>query len=415
MEKSNPYEMALEQLDKAVKKIKLDPGVHEILKYPKRTVIISVPIIMDNGECKVFTGYRVQHHDARGPFKGGVRYHPDVTLEEVKALAMWMTWKCSVMDLPFGGAKGGVVCNPKAMSEGELQRLTRRYTANLIKFIGPETDILAPDVYTNQQTMAWIMDTYSTYVGHCSPGVVTGKPLSIGGSKGRLEATAMGVSFMCREAAKLLKIEPKEGRVVVQGYGNVGYYSAKFAREMGFKVVGVSDSSGGIYSPDGLDPDAVQAHKEKAGSVQGYEGSEEITNRELLELECDILIPAALENQITEANADNIKARVVVEGANGPTTPKADEILFEKEIMVVPDILANAGGVTVSYFEWVQDLMSYFWTYEAVKNTLDEKMVAALKDVLETARKSRVDLRTAAYMLAVGRVAETIELRGIFP
>ena len=415
MEKSNPYEMALEQLDKAVKKIKLDPGVHEVLKHPKRTIIVSVPIIMDNGECKVFTGYRVQHHDARGPFKGGVRYHPDVTLEEVKALAMWMTWKCSVMDLPFGGAKGGVVCNPRAMSEGELQRLTRRYTANLIKFIGPETDILAPDVYTNPKTMAWIMDTYSTYVGHCSPGVVTGKPLFIGGSKGRLEATAMGVSFMCREAANLLKIEPKESRVAVQGYGNVGYYAAKFARDMGFKVVGVSDSSGGIYDPDGLDPDAVYAHKGKAGSVLGYEGSEEITNRELLELECDMLIPAALENQITEANADNIKAKVVVEGANGPTTPKADEILFEKEVMVVPDILANAGGVTVSYFEWVQDLMSYFWTYEAVMKTLDEKMVAALKDVLETARKNRVDMRTAAYMLAVGRVAETIELRGIFP
>lgn len=415
MEKNNPYEMALEQLDKAVKKIKLDPGIHEILKYPKRTVIIPVPIIMDNGECKVFTGYRVQHHDARGPFKGGVRYHPDVTLDEMKALAMWMTWKCSVMDLPFGGAKGGVVCNPKVMSEGELQRLTRRYTANLIRFIGPETDILAPDLYTNPKTMAWIMDTYSTYVGYCSPGVVTGKPLSIGGSKGRLEATAMGVSFMCREAAKLLKIHPKEGRVAVQGYGNVGYYAAKFASEIGFRVVGVSDSAGGIYDPDGLDPDAVLAHKVKAGSVRGYGGSEEITNRELLELECDILIPAALENQITEANADNIKAKVVVEGANGPTTPKADEILFEKEIMVVPDILANAGGVTVSYFEWVQDLMSYFWTYEAVKNTLDEKMVAALKDVLEIARKNRVDMRTAAYMLAVGRVAETIELRGIFP
>jgi glutamate dehydrogenase/leucine dehydrogenase len=411
----NPYTVALAQLDLAVQALRLDLGIHEILKYPKKVVTTSLPVLLDDGSVKVFRGYRVQHHDVRGPFKGGIRYHPSVGLDEMKALAMWMTWKCAVVDLPFGGAKGGVVCNPKEMSEGELERVTRRFTANLIPVIGPKTDILAPDVYTTPQTMSWIMDTYSTYMGVSSPGVVTGKPIRIGGSLGRFEATGRGLSLVTREAAKVQKLPLKGASVVVQGYGNVGYISAKLLHRMGCRILAVSDSKGGVYNPDGLDPEEVLRSKAQTGSVQGFERGEAITNPELLELECDILIPSALENQITQKNADAIQARMIVEGANGPTTPQADAILEERDVLVIPDILANAGGVTVSYFEWVQNGQSYFWTEKGVDLELKKKMVSSFHEVRKIAVEKKVSFRLAAYMLAVGRVAEAIRLRGIFP
>jgi glutamate dehydrogenase/leucine dehydrogenase len=408
-------EIALEQLETAAERLKLEPEIHEMLKYPKRSLIVSITIRMDNGTPCVFKGCRVQHWDARGPFKGGIRYHPDVTLDEVTALSMWMTWKCAVVDIPYGGAKGGVCCNPKEMSKGELERLTRRYTSLLLDFIGPYRDVPAPDVYTDAQTMAWIMDTYSQFKGYSVPECVTGKPISIGGSEGRGEATSRGVVICAREAAKASGLKLKNAPVAVQGFGNVGWNAAKISYDMGCKIVAVSDSAGGIYCQEGLNPYKVSEHKSKTGSVINYKGCKNITNEELLETKCDILIPAALENQITKANADRIKAKIVAEGANGPTTPEADKALFEKDIQLVPDILANSGGVTASYFEWVQNLTREHWTLEDVNRKLENKMVKAFNDVHKMAKKEESDLRTSALVLGVGRVAEAIKTLGLWP
>ncbi|MDH7607349.1 MAG: Glu/Leu/Phe/Val dehydrogenase [Candidatus Bathyarchaeota archaeon] len=406
---------ALEQLRIAAEKLELDTGIHEMLKYPKRTLVVSINIRMDDGSIKTFTGCRVQHNDARGPFKGGIRYHPDVTLDEVTALAMWMTWKCAVVDIPYGGAKGGVCCNPKEMSMGELERLTRRYVSLIFDLIGPYRDVPAPDVYTDAQTMAWIMDTYSQMKGYSIPECVTGKPLSVGGSEGRAEATSLGVMFCVREAAKLLGLKMKNAQMVVQGFGNVGWNAAKIAYDWGCKIIGVSDSSGGIYCPEGLNPYKVYQHKTKTGSVVDFEQCKNLTNEELLELECDILVPAALENQITKTNAANIKAKIIAEGANGPTTPEADKMLNEKGVLLVPDILANSGGVTVSYFEWVQNLTREHWTLEEVNQKLENKIVKAFNDVYKTSEDEEEPMRTAALMLGVGRVAEAIRTLGLWP
>ncbi|MEX2721067.1 MAG: Glu/Leu/Phe/Val dehydrogenase [Candidatus Wukongarchaeota archaeon] len=414
-ESFNPYEMALEELRIAAEVMDLNSNIHESLKYPKRALLVSVQVLMDDGSVKIFRGYRVQHSDARGPYKGGIRYHPDVTLDEVKALAMWMTWKCAVLDVPLGGAKGGVACNPKKLSMGELERLTRRYTTMILDFIGPYRDVPAPDVYTNPQVMAWVLDTYSQIQGYLVPGVITGKPLSVGGSEGRNEATSRGLTYAVIEAIKHLNMNLKDMTVAVQGYGNVGMNAAKLLHQEGCKIVGVSDSKGGIYKADGLNPLKALEHKEKTGSVMGLEGCKDITNEELLELECDILVPAALENQITEKNAPNIKAKIVAEGANGPTTPAANKILYEKGILVIPDILANAGGVTVSYLEWVQNLGREHWTEKEVNNTLKRKMLKAFDDVFDTSKKYEIDMKTAATVLGVSRVAEAIQTLGMWP
>ncbi len=371
---------------------------------------------MDDGSIKVFQGYRVQHNNARGPFKGGIRYHPNVTIDEVRALAMWMSWKTAVVDLPYGGAKGGIAVNPKELSEGEIERLTRRYTVAIAPIIGPYIDIPAPDVYTGPQHMAWILDTYSQLVGRFEPAIVTGKPVELGGSLGRKQATGRGTAIAAVEAAKALNIPIKNATVAVQGYGNVGFYAAAVINELyGAKVVAVSDSKGGIYNSDGLNPQKVLEHKKKTGSVVGFPGAREITNEELLTLNVDILIPAALEGVITEKNANEVKAKVVAEGANGPTTPEADKILFEKGILVVPDILANAGGVTVSYFEWVQNLMRVQWTEEEVNMKLHDKIVKAFNEVYKIHKEKNVDMRTAAMMLAVQRVADAVKKRGLWP
>jgi len=415
MQKINPLDVALEQLRIAAERIDLDTGIHEMLKYPKRSLAVSIPIRLDNGKIRAFTGCRVQHNDARGPYKGGIRYHPDVTVDEVTALAMWMTWKCAVVDIPYGGAKGGVCCNPKEMSKGELERLTRRYINALLDVIGPYRDVPAPDVYTDSQTMAWIMDTYSQFKGYSVPECVTGKPIILGGSEGRNEATSLGVVICAREAAKSLGMKMKGATVAVQGFGNVGWNAAKIAHDLGCKIVAVSDSRGGIHSEEGLNPYEVNEHKQKSGSVINYEGSRNITNEELLEVKCDILIPAALENAITSDNASRIEVRIVAEGANGPTTPEADRILFERGVTLIPDILANAGGVTVSYFEWVQNLEREHWTIEEVNQKLEKKMVKAFNDVCETARKEESDMRTAALMLGVGRVGEALKTLGLWP
>lgn len=411
-----PLDVALKQLEIAAEMLNLDPGVHAFLRSPKRTLTVSIPTRMDNGDIKIFWGCRVQHIDALGPFKGGIRYHPCVDLAEVTALAMWMTWKCALVGIPYGGAKGGVCCNPKEMSKAELERLTRRYTNMLLDFIGPHKDVPAPDVYTDAQTMAWIMDTYSRFKGYSIPECVTGKPIIIGGSEGRTEATSRGVIICIREAAKRLGMKMKGATVVVQGYGNVGWNATKIAYDLGANIVAVSDSKGGIYNPQGLNPYTVFEHKEKTGSVLGFEkAKKEITNAELLELKCDILIPAALENQITKANAGKIKARIVGEAANGPTTPKADKILREKKVFLIPDILANAGGVTVSYFEWVQNLTREHWTLEDVNQKLENIMVKAFNDVHKTMSKEETDMRIAALLLGVGRVAEAIMTLGLWP
>jgi glutamate dehydrogenase/leucine dehydrogenase len=407
--------VALEQLKIASEKLGLDPGMHAMLAHPKRSLIVSVTVKMDSGEMSTFTGYRVQHWDARGPFKGGIRYHPNVTLDEVTALSMWMTWKCAVVDIPYGGAKGGICCNPKKMSKGELERMTRRYTSLLYDFIGPHRDVPAPDVYTDAQTMAWIMDTYSQITGYSVPECVTGKPISIGGSEGREQATSLGVDICAREATKRLGLKLKGATIAVQGYGNVGMNAAKIAHGMGCKIIAVSDSIGGIYNSKGLDPYEVHEHKVKTGSVVKFKGSKSMTNEELLETKCDILIPAALENQITKVNADKIKAKIVSEGANGPTTPEADKILHEKGIILIPDILANAGGVTTSYFEWVQNLTREHWTVEEVNRKLENKMVKAFNDVCKISQKEKCDTRTAALILGVGRVADAIKTLGLWP
>jgi len=408
-------DVALEQLKIAAEKLKLDSGIHEMLKYPKRSLIVSITIRMDDGSIGVFKGCRVQHWDARGPFKGGIRYHPNVTLEEVTALAMWMTWKCAVVNIPYGGAKGGICCNPKEMSKNELERLTRRYTSLILDYIGPYRDVPAPDVYTDAQTMAWIMDTYSQFKGYSVPECVTGKPISVGGSEGREEATSRGVIICAREAAKRVGLRFKDATVAVQGYGNVGWNAAKIAHDMGCKIVAVSDSVGGIYCQEGLNPYKVYEHKLKTGSVVNYPKCKDISNEELLETECDILISAALENQITGANADKIKAKIVAEGANGPTTPEADKILHEKGIFLVPDILANAGGVTVSYFEWVQNLTREHWTLEEVNRKLENIMMRAFNDVYSLMEREKEDMRTAALMLGIGRVSEAIKILGLWP
>jgi glutamate dehydrogenase/leucine dehydrogenase len=413
--KPNPFQTALKQLDIAADLLKMDPDIYQMLKEPKRVVTVAVPVRMDSGEIITYVGYRIQHNDARGPYKGGIRYHPEVSLDEVKALAFWMTWKCGVVDIPFGGAKGGVVCNPKEMSRGEKERLTRRYASMIAPIIGPYIDIPAPDVYTDAQTMAWIMDTYSQLTGYRVPECVTGKPVTLGGSEGRTEATGLGVAICAREAAKTLGLNLKDVSVAIQGFGNVGSYVAFTLADMGCKIVALSDSRGGIFSPKGINPLAALRYKEKTGSVVGLAGCEEITNEELLEIECDILVPAALENVITPVNASSIKARIISEGANGPTTPEADKILYDNKVFVVPDILANAGGVTVSYFEWVQNLNRDHWTSSEVKRKLEEKLTAAFKTVYETSIKHNIDMRGAALMVGVGRVAEAIKTLGIWP
>ncbi|MCX6338464.1 MAG: Glu/Leu/Phe/Val dehydrogenase [Candidatus Aureabacteria bacterium] len=409
------WDVALEQLDEVAEKINLDPYVHERLRHPQRELTVSIPVRMDDGTPRVFTGYRVQHSLIRGPSKGGIRYHPDVTLEEIRALAMWMTWKCAVVNIPYGGAKGGVICNPKEMSMRELENLTRRYAVEISIIIGPTKDIPAPDVYTDAQTMAWIMDTISMTTGWCVTGVVTGKPVDIGGSLGRKEATGRGVMVTAIEAMKYQGIPVNGARVAVQGFGNAGSISALLLHDAGAKIIAVSDSKGGILNTRGLDPHSVLEHKMKTGSVIGYENSGTITNAELLELECDVLIPAALENQITERNAPRIKAKIIAEAANGPTTPSADKILHERGIFCVPDILANAGGVTVSYFEWVQDLQALFWSENDINEKLRTIMVNSFDAVLRTAEKHKVDMRTAALILAVGRVASAMKIRGLWP
>jgi glutamate dehydrogenase (NAD(P)+) len=378
-----------------------------------RVLEVTIPVKMDDGSVKVFKGFRVQYNDARGPTKGGIRFHPQETLDTVKALAAWMTWKTSVVDIPYGGAKGGVICDPKSMSEAEIERLSRGYIRAIGRFIGPEKDIPAPDVYTTPQIMAWMMDEYSKIVGYNAPGVITGKPLEVGGSLGRGDATARGGMYCLREAAKKIKLDLSKATVAIQGFGNAGQFAHKLITEMfGSKVVAVSDSKGGIYSEKGLDFEKVLAHKEKTGSVVNFPGTKNITNEELLELKVDVLIPAALENQITAKNADKIKAKIVLELANGPTTPEADEILYKKGILDIPDFLANAGGVTVSYFEWVQNINGYYWTLDEVHQKLDQKMTKAFWDVMDAMEKYKVEPRTAAYIVAVKRVADAVKIRG---
>jgi glutamate dehydrogenase (NAD(P)+) len=411
----NPFEIATKQFDTAASYLHLEPWLCDVLKAPKRQLIVSIPTKMDDGSIHVFEGYRVQHSMARGPAKGGIRYHPDVTLDEVKALASWMTWKCATVNIPYGGGKGGVVCDPKKMSQRELENMTRRFAFEISIIIGPERDIPAPDVYTNAQTMAWIMDTYSMTAGETVLGVVTGKPLPIGGSQGRNEATARGCQFVVREACKEKKITLRGAKVVVQGYGNAGCIAARLLREDGASVIAVSDSSGGIHNPKGLDVAAVEAHKERTGTLKGYAEADAITNERLLELECDVLVPAALENQITTENAGRVRAKIVAEAANGPTTPGADDILHKNGVFLIPDILANAGGVTVSYFEWVQSLQSFFWEEKQVNEHLEKIMTRSFHEVLALAKKHEVHMRTAAYILGVGRVAEATRIRGIYP
>jgi glutamate dehydrogenase/leucine dehydrogenase len=412
----NPYQTAVQQLDEASKLIKLDDGMRQILANPKRVLTVSLPVKMDNNEIKVFTGFRSQHNDARGPYKGGIRYHPQVSIDEVKALSMWMTWKCAVADIPYGGGKGGIICNPKEMSEDELERLTRRYAYAISDIIGPRTDIPAPDVYTGGKEMAWIMDTYSALKGNfMQPEIITGKPLAIGGSLGRTEATGRGLSFTVREASKRLKINMNTATVVVQGFGNAGQYSAQFLEEQGAKVIAVSDSNGGVSNKDGIQVGALRKHKEKKGSVVGFPGTRPISNEDLVEMECTILVPAALENQITGKNAGKIKAKIVAEAANGPTTPDADDILYKNGIMVIPDILANGGGVTVSYFEWLQNLRREYWKEDEVNQRLDRNISKAFSDVYETHDQYTVNMRKASTLLAIKRVVEATKIRGIWP
>jgi glutamate dehydrogenase (NAD(P)+) len=388
----------------------------EILSNPKRILTVSIPTRMDDGSIKVFTGYRSQHNDARGPHKGGIRYHPDVTLDEVKALSMWMTWKCAIANIPYGGGKGGIICNPKQMSENELERMTRRFAYLIADVIGPYRDIPAPDVYTGGKEMAWIMDTYSALKGnYVQPEVITGKPIAIGGSLGRNEATGRGLAYTVREAAKKMEIDMKQATFVVQGFGNAGQFSSKLVEEQGAKMIAASDSQGSIIKTDGISVDALMKFKRETGSIVGFEDAKSITNDELLETECTILIPAALENQITKNNADKIKTQIIAEAANGPTTPEADEILFKKDILVIPDVLANGGGVTVSYFEWLQNLRRDYWTEEEVNKRLDINITKSFYDVYDTHTKYKIDMRKAATLLAVKRVVEAINIRGLWP
>jgi glutamate dehydrogenase (NAD(P)+) len=413
--RENPYDIAKAQLRRVAQTFAIDPNLVNVLQECKKALVVSVPVTMDDGKTRVFEGYRVTHNVARGPSKGGIRYHPDVTLDEVKALAMWMTWKCALAGIPFGGAKGGVVCNPKQMSEGELQRMTRRFTSEIINEIGPEKDIPAPDVGTDGRVMAWIFDTYSMNKGHSVLGVVTGKPLTIGGSLGREEATARGALYCVREAVRKKQISLQGTSVAVQGFGNVGSFLAKFLAEDGAKVIAISDSTSGLHNPNGIDVQAALAHKRETGSLAGFRGAEPITNEDLLLLDCDVLAPCALEQVITEENASRVKAKIVVEGANGPITPAADDILEDKGALVLPDILANAGGVVVSYFEWVQGLQEYFWKEAEVNAKLNDIVTRAFNETWSTMEARATSMRLAAYGLAVQRVAEATTTRGIYP
>lgn len=412
-----PFAIAQEQFFYAANILGLDDGLQQILSVPQREMRVNFPVRMDNGSIKVFEGYRVHHNNARGPVKGGLRYHPQVSLDEVRALAMWMTWKCAVVNIPYGGAKGGVIVDATQLSRNELERLTRRFTTEISMLIGPETDIPAPDVATNSQTMAWIMDTYSMHRGHSITAVVTGKPLSTGGSLGRVEATGRGVSIVTAQAARTIGMSLEDARVVVQGFGNVGSVSARLLHDLGCKIVAVSDVYGGIHNPNGLNIPALFEYINTSPNrtVVGFPESEAVSNTELLTLPCDILVPAALENQLTVDNASEIKAKLIVEAANGPTTPEADNIFRERGILLVPDILANAGGVTVSYFEWVQDRQAFFWSEEEINKRLTELMVNSFAEVYSISTREHTDLRTGAYLLAIGRVAEATKVRGIYP
>ncbi len=415
-EKINPFEVALKQLEEASKILDLDKGMLEILSNPKRILTVSIPTRMDDGTIKVFTGFRSQHNDARGPHKGGIRYHPDVTLDEVKALSMWMTWKCAIANIPYGGGKGGIICNPKQMSENELERMTRRFAYLIADIIGPYKDIPAPDVYTGGKEMAWIMDTYSALKGNfVQPEVITGKPLAIGGSLGRTEATGRGLAYTVREAAKKRNIDMKQATFVVQGFGNAGQFASKLVEEQGAKMIAASDSQGAIINTNGMSVEELMKFKTETGSIVGFGDAKSITNDELLETECTLLIPAALENQITQNNVDKIKTQIIAEAANGPTTPEADDILYKKNILVIPDVLANGGGVTVSYFEWLQNLRREYWTEEEVNNRLDMNITKSFFDVYDTHEKYKVDMRKAATLLAVQRVVEAINIRGLWP
>lgn len=411
----NPYAMAVSQFDEAADRLGLSQAMRAILRKPKRELIVNFPVRMDNGDVEMFTGYRVQHNINRGPAKGGIRFSPEVSLDEVRALAMWMTWKCAVVGIPFGGAKGGVLCDPSKMSRAEIERLSRRYATEISILIGPNSDIPAPDMNTNPQIMGWMMDTFSMHQGYSVPAVITGKPLAIGGSEGRLEATARGVQFVTREAMLDLGMKPEECSVVVQGFGNVGSISARLLHELGCKVVGLSDVSGGVYNPHGIDVHNALHYSNEHGKLKGLPNTEPVSNAELLVLPCDILIPAALENQLTEKNAAQVKARLIIEAANGPTTPEADRILNDRGIVVVPDILANAGGVTVSYFEWVQDLQRFFWAENEINNRLESIMTRAYRAVYNKAVEQETNLRMGAYLLAVATVAEATEIRGVYP
>ncbi len=413
---ANPYQNALKQLDETAKLIKLDPGIHKILSKPKRILTVSLPVKMDDGHIEVFTGFRSQHNDARGPFKGGIRYHPQVSIEEVMALSMWMTWKCAIVDIPLGGGKGGIICNPKELSQGERERLTRRYAYSISDIIGPYTDIPAPDVYTGGEEMAWIMDTYSTLKGNYNqPEIITGKSIPIGGSLGRTEATGRGVSIVVREAVKKLNIQMNGAAVVVQGFGNAGQYAAKLVEEQGAKIIAVSDTKGAIINKNGFKVDELMRYKTENKTIKGFNGSTEITNEELLTTECTILIPAALENQITKDNASKINTKIIAEAANGPTTPEADNILYQNKILVIPDVLANSGGVTVSYFEWLQNLRREYWTENYVNERLDSILTKAFGDIYDAHLQYNTNMRTASIASAVRRVAKAIKIRGIWP
>jgi glutamate dehydrogenase/glutamate dehydrogenase (NAD(P)+) len=413
--KPNPFENALEQLRIAAGYLKLEEGIHQILANPKRQLTVSLPVKMDNGETRVFTGFRVQYNDSRGPFKGGIRYHPGVTLDEVKALAAWMTWKTSVANIPYGGAKGGIICDPKRMSMGEQERLTRRYAAAIAPIIGPYKDIPAPDVYTNSQTMAWILDTYSTLEGFMSPAVITGKPISLGGSLGRDKATGRGAVFTTVEAAKVNKIDLKKATFAVQGFGNAGSFFAEILQTYGSKLMAVSDSKGAITSKTPMDANKLITFKEKTGSVVGFPGSQSITDKELLQADVDVFCPAALENSILPDAAKGIRAKIITECANGPTTPEADKVLHANNVFVIPDILANSGGVIVSYLEWVQNLERISWTENEVNEMLEKKITGAFNDVHAASLKHDVDMRTGAMIVGVGRVAEAVKTLGVFP
>jgi glutamate dehydrogenase (NAD(P)+) len=414
-EELNPFEIAKQQFDRAADYLELEESMRSVLRSAKRQLIVSIPVRMDGGETKVFEGYRVQHNIARGPAKGGIRYHPNVSLDEVKALASWMTWKCATVGIPYGGGKGGVICDPKSMSKGELERLTRRYAFEIAPIIGPDRDIPAPDVYTDSQTMAWIMDTISMVHGHTELGVVTGKPLALGGSQGRHEATARGALYALREACKIKDMQLKDARVAVQGFGNAGSIITKLVAMDEAKVVAICDSRSGLYSPEGIYVRGALKHKEETGSLRGFPGPKEIEPDEVLEVDCDILCPSALENSITLKNVGNVKAKIIAELANGPTTPAADRILEDNGVLLIPDILANAGGVTVSYYEWVQDQYSFFWSEDRINQTLEATIGKAFHEVHEKAKHYGTDLRTGAYILAIDRVAEATRVRGIFP